>query len=80
MKYYVVVVQQWTQEGATAPTESAKVTKKNTYDEALSLFYDNLKTVADTSAYNFLDAKIMQSDGGIIKRDTYGKYIEVPQE
>lgn len=76
MKYYVLVIQQWTQAGAEAPSESSKVTPKNTYDEALALFYDNLKTVSQTAAYNFMDAKIIQSDGGIIKKDQYGKYIE----
>ena len=80
MKYYVLVIQQWTQAGAEAPTESSKVTQKNTYDDALALFYDNLKTVSQTAAYNFLDAKIIQSDGGIVKRDTYGEYIEVTPE
>lgn len=76
MKYYVLTIQQWTQAGAEVPSEQSKVTKKNTYDEALAFFYDNLKTVSETPAYNFLDAKIIQSDGGIIKRDTYGAYIE----
>ena len=80
MKYYVLVIQQWTQAGSEVPTESSKVTQKNTYDDALALFYDNLKTVSQTAAYNFLDAKIIQSDGGIVKRDTYGEYIEVSQK
>lgn len=79
MKYYVLTIEQWTQAGAEAPSEASKVTKKNTLDSALSFFYETLKTVADTAAYNFLDARIIQSDGGIIKRDVYGEYINTEE-
>ena len=80
MKFYVMTIEQYTAQGAEAPTEQAKVEKKNTYDSALSYFYNVLKTVADSSAHNFLDAKIIQSDGGIVKKDQYGKYIDEQPE
>lgn len=76
MKYYVMTIEQYTASGAEAPTEQSKVEKKNTYDSALSYFYNTLKTVADSAAHNFLDIKITQSDGGIVKKDVYGKYID----
>ena len=76
MKYYIMTIEQYTAQGAEAKTEQSKVEKKNTYDSALSYFYNTLKTVADSAAHNFLDIKIVQSDGGIVKRDVYGAYVE----
>lgn len=76
MKYYVMTIEQYTPQGAEAKTEQSKVEKKNTYDSALSYFYNTLKTVADSSAHNFLDIKIVQSDGGIVKKDVYGAYVD----
>lgn len=76
MKYYVMTIEQYTPQGAEKKTEQSKVEKKNTYDSALSYFYDVLKTATDSAAHNFLDAKIVQSDGGIVKRDFYGAYVD----
>lgn len=76
MKYYIMTIEQYTAQGAETKTEQAKVEKKNTYDSALSYFYGTLKTVADSAAHNYLDIKIVQSDGGIIKKDVYGKYVD----
>ena len=76
MKYYIMTIEQYTAQGATAPTEQSKVEKKNTEDSALGYFYDTLSTVAKSAAHNFLDIKIIQSDGGIIKKDVYGAYID----
>ena len=75
MKYYIMTIEQYTAQGAEKPAEQSKVEKKNTYDSALSYFYNTLKTVADSAAHNFLDIKIVQSDGGIVKKDVYGAYI-----
>ena len=76
MKYYIMTIEQYTAQGAEAKTEQSKVEKKNTYDSALSYFYGTLKTVSDSAAHNYLDIKIVQSDGGIIKKDVYGKYVD----
>jgi len=76
MKYYIMTIEQYTAQGAETKTEQAKVEKKNTYDSALSYFYGTLKTVADSAAHNYLDIKIVQSDGGIIKKDVYGAYVD----
>ena len=76
MKYYVMTIEQYTAAGAEKPTEQSKVEKKNTEDSALSYFYNTLKTVADSAAHNYLDIKIVKSDGGIIKKDVYGAYID----
>ena len=80
MKYYVLTIEQYTPKDAEAKTEQAKVQKQNTYDSALSYFYNCLKTVADSSAHNFLDIKIFDSKGGLLKKDTYGEYEEQPEE
>lgn len=76
MKYYVMTIEQYTAQGAEKKSEQSKVQKENTYDSALSYFYNTLKTVADSAAHNYLDIKIVQSDGGIIKKDLYGKYVD----
>ena len=80
MKYYIMTIEQYTPQGSEAKTEQSKVEKKNTYDAALSYFYNVLKTVADSAYHNFLDAKIVQSDGGILKKDQYGEYVEQEAE
>lgn len=76
MKYYIMTIEQYTAQGAEQKSEQSKVEKKSTYDSALSYFYNTLKTVADSAAHNFLDIKIVQSDGGIIKKDVYGAYVD----
>lgn len=76
MKYYIMTIEQYTAQGAEKKSEQSKVQKENTYDSALSYFYNTLKTVADSAAHNFLDIKIVQSDGGIVKKDVYGKYVD----
>ena len=80
MKYYVMTIEQYTAQGAEAPTEQSKVEKKNSLDSALSYFYGTLKTVADSAAHNYLDIKIFQSNGGLIKKDVYGAYIDPEAE
>ena len=79
MKYYIMTIEQYTAQGAEKPTEQSKVEKKNTQDSALGYFYDTLSTVAKSAAHNFLDIKIVQSDGGIIKKDVYGAYIDTEE-
>lgn len=76
MKYYVMTIEQYTPQGQETKTEQSKVEKRNTEDSALSYFYNTLKTVADSAAHNYLDIKIVKSDGGIIKKDVYGAYID----
>ncbi len=79
MKYYVMTIEQYTPQGQETKTEQSKVEKKNTEDSALSYFYNTLKTVADSAAHNYLDIKIIKSDGGIIKKDVYGAYVNVDE-
>ena len=79
MKYYIMTIEQYTPQNAEGKAEQAKVEKKNTLDSALSYFYNCLKTVADSAAHNFLDIKIYNSEGGLVKRDAYGKYEDEPE-
>ena len=77
MKYYIMSIEQYTPQGQQdIKAEQSKVQKENTYDSALSYFYNTLKTVADSAAHNYLDIKITKSDGGIVKKDKYGEYID----
>ena len=76
MKYYVMTIEQYTPKDSETKVEQSKVQKENTEDAALSYFWNVLKTASDSAAHNYLDAKIVQSDGGIIKKDVYGKYVD----
>lgn len=78
MKYYIMSIEQYTPQGQSqdVKAEQSKVQRESTYDSALSYFYNTLKTVADSAAHNYLDIKITKSDGGIVKKDKYGEYID----
>ena len=74
MKYYIHTIEQYKQDDTYV--ELGKEQNANTYDSALGKFYDLLSTVAKSAAHNYLDIKIIKSDGGIIKKDVYGEYID----
>ena len=77
MKYYVVSVEQTHADEKLVEYAGAK--QYETEKTALSAFYDKLATVnkdMSETAHTFMDIKIMNSEGGITKRDTIGAYVE----
>lgn len=74
MKYYVDQIEQVQSEGSY--TEYGSRTQKADYNAALVMFYDRLKNVSNSSAHTFFDIKIVNSTGGIVKRDSIGTYVE----
>ena len=82
MKYYVETIEQINSEGGL--TEYAKVEKCNTEQAALTKFYQFLSIVANDlgKGHTYLDAKIVNSLGGCIKKDSVGAYQteETPAE
>ena len=77
MKYYIFTIEQTVVEGGYA--EYSKVTTKNTYNTALSTFYSFLSTVAgniEKGTETFMDIKMVNSKGGIEKKDQIGAYVE----
>lgn len=74
MEYYIYTIEQYTNDGAYV--EGAKMYyNTKSYDTALMKFYSRLAEVANSPVHNFLDIKIVQSDGGIVKKDVYGAYV-----
>ena len=81
MKYYIYTIEQTIVEGGYA--EYAKVTTKNTYNTALSTFYNFLSVVAgniEAGKETFMDIKMVNSQGGIEKKDQIGEYVEATPE
>lgn len=77
MKYYVITTEQLhADEGFSEyATKSDGMTKK----QATSTFYDKCSAVnkdLSDKGHTFMDIKIVNSQGGIEKRDTLGEYIE----
>lgn len=74
MSYYLDTIEEIKNEDETY-TEYGKREKKATYQEALTAFYTKLTNVSNSSAHVWLDIKIVNSKGGIEKKDSIGAYI-----
>ena len=77
MKYYVIAVEQVHTESGLGEyaTKSDPMTEK----AAHSTFYDKCASVnkdLSDKGHTFMDIKIINSEGGQVKRDTLGKYVE----
>ena len=75
MKYYIFTIEQTPVEGGYA--EYGKVQTKNTYNTALQAFYNALSIVAgniESGKETFMDIKMVNSKGGIEKKDQIGEY------
>lgn len=78
MKYYIFTIEQYTQEGQYVEGGKMYFSSDN-YDTVLMKFYNRLAEIANSAVHNFLDIKIVQSDGGIVKKDVYGAYVNEEQ-
>lgn len=76
MKYYLDTIEQIKGEEEGTYTEYGKREKKDDYQTALTAFYDKLKNVSNSTQHVFLDIRIVNSQGGCVKKDFIGKYIE----
>ena len=77
MIYYIDTIEQITgEEGAL--TEYGAREKKNDEQSALKDFYQKLSNVAADlgKGHTYMDIKIVNSEGGCIKKDSIGKYQE----
>ena len=84
MAYYIDKIEQV--KGAEEGTinEYGSRTKQNTYDSALTSFYTFLGNVANdlvevdpTKNHYFMDIRIVDSKGGVLKKDTVGTHQNV---
>lgn len=78
MKYYVQTIEQINGQEEGTYTEYANVEKVNDEKTALSKFYKKLSDVSAAlgTTHVFMDIKIVNSEGGCIKRDSVGAYVE----
>lgn len=79
MKFYLLTIEQ-THDANNNLVEYGKSTQYETEKSATSAFYDKCaavnKDLNPETAHTYMDIKIMNSEGGIIKKDTLGKYAE----
>ena len=74
MSYYLDTIEQIKNEEGTY-SEYGNRDKKATYQEALTAFYTKLTNVSNSEVHVWLDIKIVNSKGGIEKKDSIGAYI-----
>ena len=78
MKFYVITIEQVHSESGLSEyaTKSDGMTEK----QARTTFYDKLSAVnkdLSDNGHTFMDIKIENSVGGVIKKDQLGEYVEV---
>lgn len=76
MKYYLDTIEQIKGENEGEYTEYGKREIKADYQTALTAFYTKLTNVSNSAAHVWLDIKIVNSKGGIEKKDYIGQYID----
>ena len=76
MKFYLDKIEQVKTETEGEYNEYGSRTKYGDEHTALTKFYETLMNVSNSSAHVYLDIKIFNSEGGIVKKDSIGAYIE----
>lgn len=79
MKYYIVTIEQTKGENEGSINEYGKIEKKEDYKTAETAFYQKLANVSADIGVNhyYMDIKIVNSEGGIEKKDKLGAYQPV---
>ena len=82
MAYYIDTIEQIKGDNGT-PTEYGKREKQSgTYEDTLTAYYSKLTNVsndigeADSKKHYYMDIRIVNSTGGVVKKDKVGKYQE----
>lgn len=76
MMYYVNTIEQIKTDTEGKYNEYSASTKYADEKTATTKFYEKLTNVSNSAAHVWLDIKIVNSQGGVIKKDSIGKYIE----
>lgn len=84
MAYYVDKIEQVVGAEKAPIDEYGSRTKKGTYDEALTSFYTALMNVSNdihtedepTKKHYFMDIRIVDGKGGVVKKDSVGMHQE----
>lgn len=76
MKYYVNTIEQVKTENEGEYNEYSGTTKYADEKTATTKFYEKLTNVSNSAVHVWMDIKIVNSEGGVVKKDFIGKYIE----
>lgn len=75
MKHYLDTIEQVKGEEEGTYTEYGKREQKTDYQAALTAFYTKLMNVSNSPSHVFLDIKIVNAEGGCVKKDSIGEYV-----
>ena len=83
MRYYIDTIEQVKKEGGGVNEYGARAIQDEdkSYEEVLSAYYVKLGNVAndigdsDNKKHYYMDIKITDSDGGVLKKDKVGKRV-----
>ena len=76
MKYYVMAIEQTLIDGEYNEY-APEVKKYNDFSSAETYFHIRLGQIANSAAHVFAELKIINSEGGQMKHDCKGKYVDV---
>ena len=83
MRYYIDTIEQVKTENEGEVSEYGKreiQPKTKTYEEILSAYFTKLSNVANDIGegknHYYMDIKIVDSDGGVLKKDKVGQRVE----
>lgn len=84
MAYYVDKIEQVVGTEKAPVNEYGSRSKKGSYDEALTSFYTDLMNVSndihvkddDNKKHYFMDIRIVDGKGGVVKKDSVGTHQE----
>lgn len=79
MKYYVFAIEQTLIDGEYNEY-APEVKKYNDFTSAETYFHTRLGQLANSPSHSYAELKIINSVGGIMKKDTTGQYVEVNAE
>lgn len=79
MKFYVFAIEETLIDGEYNEYSPA-VKKYNDYKSAETYFFTRLGELANSQSHVYAELKIINSRGGIVKKDSIGEYVEVNAE
>ena len=76
MKYYLDTIEQIKGETEGTYNEYGKREIKVDYNTALTAFYTKLMNVSNSESHVYMNIKIVNSEGSVVKKDSFGTYVE----
>ncbi len=80
MAFYIDTIEQVKAEGGVINEYGKREKQSGTYEQTLSAFFTKLSNVANDIGegknHYFMDIRIVDSKGGVLKKDSVGEYQE----